>query len=117
MFGSSLVLAANEASGGGTDWLTYLLQGGPFALILALIILDKLAPTGERDRLREENKQLKEDQKELNQTLLTVIPPLIEATKGLSSLTSTVVEVGDLLDDLRDDKRESDRVSRRRGGG
>jgi hypothetical protein len=82
--GVALVLTATpiatdpSGSTGGTDAISYLLQGGPFAAVLALILLDKLTPTGERNRLREEVKEYKQNMAELNAQLLNVLPPLTE---------------------------------------
>lgn len=88
-----LIHAAASSSPSSTDWVGYLLQGGPFAVILVLILADKLAPTGERNRLREENKQYKVDIQALNDKLLEVLPPLTEAAK-------TMTEVGEVVQEL-----------------
>lgn len=79
-------MAAEEAS---TDWTTILLNGGPFAIVVLLIILDKLTTTGERDRLRAENRELREEVKILNTSIRDeVVPPLVR----LNGLIADVVE-------------------------
>lgn len=85
---------------GGVDWVSYLLNGGPFAIVVLLIILDKLTPPGERDRLRTENLQLREEIKVLNANIRDeIVPPLVQ----LNTLMKDVVE--ELADIRRDDSR------------
>jgi hypothetical protein len=82
----SLMVAAEEAA---TDWTTILLNGGPFAIVVLLIILDKLTTTGERDRLRAENKELRDEVKVLNTSIRDeVVPPLVR----LNGLIADVIE-------------------------
>lgn len=92
---ATLAAGSSDSSGSDSshDWVSYLLQGGPFALILALILLDKLAPTGERDRLRKENAEYKENNQKLNDKLLEVLPPLIDATQ-------VITKVGDMIESM-----------------
>lgn len=103
-------VGATDSSGGasGTDWTGYLLQGGPFAIILILILMDKLAPTGERNRLREENEKYKADIQTLNNKLLEVLPPLTEAAHVMT-------RVGDLLEAMGNGNNDPP-GSRGRGG-
>jgi hypothetical protein len=89
---------ASDAPGGAaapTDLLGILIQSGPFALFLGLIIIDKIAPTGERNRLREEVKEYKADMAQLNKTLLEVLPPLTELLPVLRTLVMDRVEEHD----------------------
>lgn len=61
------------------EWVTYLLNGGPFAIVLLLIIMDKITTTGERDRLRKENEDLRVEIKSLNLNIQKeIMPPLIQ---------------------------------------
>jgi hypothetical protein len=77
-----------DASSSTPDWVNYLLNGGPFAVVLLLIILDKLTTTGERDRLRTENEVLKKEIKDLNLSIRSeVVPPLVQ----LNALMKDVV--------------------------
>jgi len=80
----SFVLAATD-SGGGDNWTEILLKSGPWAIVVLLIILDKLTPVGERDRLRNENTELR---KALQETEISnrkdVMPALIESNRLLA---------------------------------
>lgn len=83
-----LVLAATSGASGG-DWLSALLQGGPFAIVVLLIILDKLTTPGERDKLRTENEQLRGEIKELNNNIRQEIVPTLVT---INTLMKEVVE-------------------------
>lgn len=86
-------IIAQATGGGGGDainWVTPLLNSGPFAMFLVLIVMDKITTPGERDRLRTENANLKEELKQLNSSLREeVMPPLIQMT----GLMKDVIEV------------------------
>lgn len=70
-----------QQAGQDINWVTYLLNGGPFAIVLLLIIFDKIGTHAERDRLRSENTILREKNEELNTTLREdVVPPLTQLT-------------------------------------
>src|SRR5690349_20948871 len=87
-----------QTSGGDINWITPLLNSGPFAMFLVLIVMDKITTPGERDRLRGENLQLREEIKTLNNSLREeVMPPLIQMT----SLMKDVIEV---INDVHDRK-------------
>lgn len=74
--------AAEAPASTGTDWVSYLLNGGPFAVVLLLILLDKLGTHAERDRLRVENAALREANQKLNDTIRTeVVAPLTEQNR------------------------------------
>lgn len=61
------------------DYVSYLLQGGPFAIVIVLIILGKLGTNEERDRLRIENKELRDELKVVNENVRKeIVPPLTE---------------------------------------
>jgi hypothetical protein len=94
-----------EVSGGGAplDIVGLLIQSGPFAFFLLLIIMDKVAPTGERNRLRDENAAYKTSTQELNNRLLELMPPLLAFTDKLEKLVNIV-------------DRIDERSSNRRGG-
>lgn len=84
-----LAADSGSAAASAPDFISYLLQGGPFAAVLALILLDKLTPTGERNRLREEVKEYKANIQELNKQMLDVLPPLTEMLPLLRDLTES----------------------------
>lgn len=74
--------AVEAPANGGMNWVNYLLNGGPFAIVLLLIVLDKLGTNSERDRLREDNKTLREQNQKLNDTVRQeVVPPLTELNR------------------------------------
>jgi hypothetical protein len=90
-----------DSTGGSTDWVSYLLNGGPFAIVLLLVLLDKLGTNSERDRLRAENASLRTQNQELNDTIIEkVIAPLTDQNRLMGDLVK-------LLDD-------EDRFPRRR---
>lgn len=79
-----------------SSWISYLLNGGPFAVIVLLLILDKLTTPGERDRLRVENARLAAQVDTLNANIRNeIVPALTENNR----LTAEVVKV--LSDDDR----------------
>lgn len=69
--------AGGADPGAATDWIGYLLQGGPFAVVVILFIFEKLVTPGERDRLREENKKYQQDIADLNLVIRDQIIPLL----------------------------------------
>ena len=78
-----------QAAAATPDWINYLLNGGPFAFVVLLLILDKLTTPGERDRLRAENAQLREEIKMLNENVREeVVPPLVQ----INTLMREVIE-------------------------
>lgn len=77
----------DPGGGGDTNWVTYLLNGGPFAIVLLLIILDKIGTHAERDRLRIENKELRDKNETLNNVLREeVVPPLTELNRLMAEV-------------------------------
>ncbi len=84
-----------------TNWLDYILQGGPFALVVVLFVLEKLVTPGERDRLREENNKYKEEVVALNLVIREQIIPLLG--KSNDTLEKVYNEIT-IRDRLRDDK-------------
>lgn len=71
------------------DWVNYLLNGGPFAIVVFLMITDKIATTSERDRLRIENNALRDEVKVLNESIRNeIVPPLVQ----INALMKDVVE-------------------------
>jgi hypothetical protein len=86
--GTISLLSATDSSGSPpTDFFGVLLQSGPFAIILVLILTDKLAPTGERNRLRQEVADYKSEIQKLNDKLLQVLPPLTELLPTMRALS------------------------------
>jgi hypothetical protein len=69
------------------NWATYLLNGGPFAVVVLLIITDKLTTPGERDRLRLENENLRKQIDTLNETVRREIVPLLTQLNMLNTQT------------------------------
>lgn len=81
-----------------TDWVQYLLQGGPFAIVLLLIIFDKIGTHAERDRLRVENENLRTKNDELNTVLREdVVPPLTELNRLMTDVVKRLDEDRDPL--------------------
>lgn len=79
--------AAEAPVNSSTDWVTVLLNGGPFAIVLLLILLDKLGTNSERDRLRTENAALREQNQTLNDEVRTeVIAPLAEQNRLVAEM-------------------------------
>lgn len=94
---AALLMAQEQAPAGTADpnWVTYLLNGGPFAIVLLLIIFDKIGTHAERDRLRVENADLRNKNDDLNRVLRDeVVPPLTE----LNRLMAEVLKVLDTRD-------------------
>jgi hypothetical protein len=86
-------LAATASTSDGV--LDALLKGGPFAIVLLLIIMDKLGTNGERDRLRLENQALREQNQKLNDTIRTeVVPPLTEVNRLMSETLDVISDEG-----------------------
>jgi hypothetical protein len=75
-----------QASGPSSDnWIDVLLKSGPWAVVVLLIILDKLTTTGERDRLRLENTELRKALEEAEQAYRKeVTPALVEGNRLLA---------------------------------
>lgn len=89
------VYAVAEATSTGGDWVTYLLQGGPFAVVVLLVIFEKLVPPGERDRLRAENAQYREDIARLNQTIRDDIVPLLSQSNDAMKMVLDELNIHD----------------------
>lgn len=78
-------LSAASSNGGSETWTEILLKSGPWALVVLLIILDKLTPVGERDRLRIENTELRKALQEAEiANRKDVVPALIECNRLLA---------------------------------
>lgn len=89
----SALIAVESPAATSTDWVNYLLNGGPFAVVLLLIVLDKIGTHGERDRLRTENAALRERDKTLNDEIRKeVITPLADQNR-------LMVDIIEILDD------------------
>lgn len=82
-----IVLA--DAAADAPNWVSYLLNGGPFAIVLLLIIFDKITTTGERDRLRNENDELRQEIKDLNVSIRNeVMPPLVQLNSVMKDVAA-----------------------------
>jgi hypothetical protein len=89
---SAVVFAARMLAATDPSWTTYLLNGGPFAVVVLLIILDKLNTPGERDRLRVENELLKKQVAELNESIRKDIVPALTQVNTLNAQTIEVLK-------------------------
>jgi hypothetical protein len=94
---SSLWLVGHVIAAADPSWTTYLLNGGPFAVVVLLIILDKLTTPGERDRLRTENTELKKQVQQLNENILRDVLPV------LTQLNVLITQTVDALRRKKDD--------------
>lgn len=89
--GQIIVIAAGEIT--NDPWVDGLLKGGPFAVVVLLIIMDRLTTPGERDRLRNENTEMRNEIKDLNADVRNNVMPLVarntellaQATEALMS--------------------------------
>lgn len=97
------VFAQVEGTGGDVNYINYLLNGGPFAIVVLLLVMDKLTTPGERDRLRVELTASHEREERLNVNIREQIVPLmtrnVEATARNTEVTERVFAV------LSDEKR------------
>lgn len=120
-----MLLLAYLVSQGTTDpgatlpsWADEILKGGPFAIVVLLLVFDKITTPAERDRLRVENDAYKKDVQELNAKLLQVLPPLAEISTTLKEFNHTADEVQRLAADVKklvdDMERERDFEARER---
>lgn len=91
-FGRLVVMAG--VSPDNTNYLNYLLNGGPFALVVFLVVVDKLSPPGERDRLRIELAAANLREETLNANLRDDIVPKL--TRTIDALTASTEAVGQL---------------------
>lgn len=77
------LIFAQEATA-DTEWFSYLLQGGPFAIVVFLFLTDRVATTNERDSLRAEVKLLNEQIEELNKEIRKEIVPALVAVNTVT---------------------------------
>lgn len=59
------------------DWISYILNGGPFAIVVFLLVKDYLTTPYERNRLRIENDALRAEIKALNENVRQEIVPSV----------------------------------------
>lgn len=99
----SVFAQAQGSTGSDVNYVNYLLNGGPFAIVVMLLVLDKLTTPGERDRLRKELTAAHEREDKLNTNIREQIVPLmtrnIESTARNTEVTERVVVI------LSDEKR------------
>lgn len=82
---AALGLILSATSGGSDNWSEILLKSGPWAVVVLLIIMDKLSPVGERDRLRLENTELRKALQEGEIAYRKdVVPALVESNRMLA---------------------------------
>lgn len=67
--------------------LDAMLKGGPFAIVLLLIILDKLGTNSERDKLRTENADQRKQIQDLNEEIRKEVVPVLTEMNTLMSDT------------------------------
>lgn len=95
---AELVIVAADVTT-SDPYVDTLLKGGPFAIVVALMVADKIGTHGERDRLRIENTALRNEIKELNDDLRKdVMPPLTGIATGLPEFTRLLERVALVLD-------------------
>lgn len=86
---ASVIFYADTATAASEDWFKYLLNGGPFAIVVLLIVFDKISTTGERDRLRKENDILREEIKDLNESIRKeIVPPLVQLNELMKDVVA-----------------------------
>lgn len=92
--------AQDVSSGGGRadiNWLSYLLNGGPFAIVVFLLVTDKLTTPGERDRLRVELTAAHAREERLNENIRNDIVPMMalvhEAATRSTEATERIINV------------------------
>lgn len=79
----TLLIAAEGA--GSIDWVQILSQGGPWAIFVLLIIMNKLVPQGSHDRVIKENEQLKVKLERIEKVFEEqVIPAMVRYSDSLS---------------------------------
>lgn len=89
------VLAQSAQSGGGAgdiQWIGLLLNSGPFAIVVYLILSNKLITPGERDRLIAEVKAAQDREQKLNDYVRTEIVPLITRSTEASARNTEALE-------------------------
>jgi len=80
------------SASGDTSWFAYVVNGGPFAVVVILLVMDKLTTPGERDRLREQNAELAKMNEALNESIRRDILPLISENTMAATRNREVVE-------------------------
>lgn len=88
---------ADQSSSGDLSWIGYLLNGGPFAVVVFLVVTDRLTTPGERDRLRKELTAAHEREAKLNENIRNEVVPLmtrsLEATLRSTEVTQRAIEI------------------------
>lgn len=97
MLGAILEIFGQTASP-ESSWLTYILNGGPFALVVFLFITDRLTTQGERDRLRAELDASHEREEKLNDAIRLDFVPSV--TKSLEAIAQSKELMGQVLESL-----------------
>lgn len=77
------------------NYIDILLNGGPFALMVGLVVMDKMTNTSERDRLRVENEVLRNEIKILNESIRgDIVPPLVQVNGLMKDIIRLLSEKG-----------------------
>lgn len=64
-------------------------------MVVLLMVMDKITTTSERDRLREENKDLKDEIKTLNESIRSeIVPPLVQINGLMKDVVKELSERG-----------------------
>lgn len=72
-------MVASSHASASPDVLSYLLQGGPFAIVVLLVVMEKLVTPGERNRIYEVNQILREELRKTNEDLRQeIVPPITQ---------------------------------------
>lgn len=101
---------AQESSSQGTEWINYVLNGGPFAIVVFLIVTDRLTTPGERDRLRTELTAAHEREAKINDNLRTeVVPALTKNIDALNASAETTERLANAADKLEAFLADADR--------
>ena len=85
-------LAQSVPSAGDTSWFAYVMNGGPFAVVVILLVMDKLTTPSERDHLREQNAELAKMNEALNESIRRDILPLISENTMAATRDREVAE-------------------------
>lgn len=87
-------LLAQAAPTGNTDlqWVAILLNSGPFAIVVYLILANKLITPGERDRLIQERQASQAREEKLNDFIRTEIVPLMTRSTEAAARNTEVLE-------------------------
>lgn len=79
------LVAQTAESSEGLDWVSLVAQGGPWAVVVILILIGKLVPERAHDRVIQENVELKQKLAHMEDLIENqVIPAMVRYADGLS---------------------------------